>query len=342
MLRTVFPSLLGNDALRRRFYDDIRAGTMFHAYIIEGATGSGRHTLVRQLVAALSCRQKDNEDLPLPCGNCSLCHKILSDNSPDVRYIRREKDKTGLGVDAIRFLSGDIAIAPNDSDQKVYIIENADTMTVQAQNALLLTLEEPPAYAMFFLLCENATLLLETIRSRAPVFRMEPLSLPLMREALRTDPDCHLPATQEETDGILQAAAGSLGIAKTLLQPKAAKQITALRRGVESFVALAVAGDNAGIIGFLGGLGSVRTDVRAQLEAILPAIRDLTVLKKDENAPLCFYTDREQALALSDRTTLERLVRCYDAVNDALRRIALLNGNIRLTLLRAFSDAGLL
>ena len=195
---------------------------------------------------------------------------------------------------------------------------------------------------MFFLLCENATLLLETIRSRAPVFRMEPLSLPLMREALRTDPDCHLPATQEETDGILQAAAGSLGMAKTLLQPKVAKQITALRRGVESFVALAVAGDNAGIIGFLGGLGSVRTDVRAQLEAILPAIRDLTVLKKDENAPLCFYTDREQALALSDRTTLERLVRCYDAVNDALRRIALLNGNIRLTLLRAFSDAGLL
>ena len=74
----------------------------------------------------------------------------------------------------------------------------------------------------------------------------------------------------------------------------------------------------------------------------MPAIRDLTVLKKDENAPLCFYTDREQALALSDRTTLERLVRCYDAVNDALRRIALLNGNIRLTLLRAFSDAGLL
>lgn len=341
-MRTIFPSLLGNDALRHRFYEDIKAGTLFHAYIIEGAAGSGRHTLVRQLVASVSCRQKDNENLPLPCGSCSLCRKILSDNSPDVRYIRREKDKGTLGVDAIRFLSSDIAIAPNDSEQKVYIIENADTMTLQAQNALLLTLEEPPAYAMFFLLCENAMLLLETIRSRAPVFRMQPLTLPQMREALRTDPHCHLPASQEEADGILQAASGSLGTAKMLLQPKEAKQITALRQEVESFVQTVMTGDSAGTLRFLSNLGSVRGDVRIRLEATLPAIRDLTVLKKDENAPLCFYTNREQALALSDRTTLERLVRCYDAVNAALQRIVLWNGNIRLTLLHTFADAGLL
>lgn len=346
-MRTVFPTLLGNDRLKERFRDDMQNGTVFHAYILEGAAGSGKHTLARQVAAALNCTARDSQDasLPIPCGTCSHCRKFLTDRSPDLRYIRREKDRVGIGVDAIRFLAGDIAVEPNDGDKKIYIIEDADTMTAQAQNALLLTLEEPPSYALFFLLCENASLLLETIRSRAPILRMQMPEHDLLLEALRADPECNTAfATQtaQAIEGILQASGGALGRAKQLLAPKAAKQITALRERAAEFVQLLITGDSVKLLAFANSIGNLRADVRMLLETALPALRDLAVLKRGPDAVLCFYTDRAEAISLSDTVSLKRILCCYEALNDAMERIAVQNANIRLTLLRTLSDVGLI
>ena len=145
--------MIGNDALRVRLADDLRRGRLSHAYILEGPVGSGKHTLARQIAAALSCERKQDVTSPLPCRSCPACRKILSGNSPDLITVKREEDKTTFGVEVIRELRQDVPVAPNDTDYKVYLIEDAHLMTQQAQNAFLLTLEEPPPYVLFLLLC---------------------------------------------------------------------------------------------------------------------------------------------------------------------------------------------
>jgi DNA polymerase-3 subunit delta' len=166
-----FPTLLGNMSLRRRLSKDIEEKRLSHAYILEGPRGSGKHTVALLSAAALSC----TEQTQLPCGHCKSCEKILSGNSPDIITVGLEGEKVTIGVESIRMLKNDMYTAPNELGVKVYIIEDADKMTVQAQNAFLLSLEEPPEYVLFFLLCESSADLLETVRSRAPTLRTERL-----------------------------------------------------------------------------------------------------------------------------------------------------------------------
>ena len=155
-----FSSIIANDDICTYFASSIRKNTLPHAFILVGAKGIGKHTLARLVAASLNCEAKSNDSLPLPCCECNSCRKILQNNSADVIYISKEDDRATLGVDPIRFIKEDVVYYPNDGDFKVYIIEDAHTMTVQAQNAFLLTLEEPPSYAVFILLCENTETIL--------------------------------------------------------------------------------------------------------------------------------------------------------------------------------------
>ena len=178
-MKRFFEDIAANEALREQLGTEILASRLPHAYILEGSRGSGKHTLALRIAAALSCQRSEDSSAPLPCMNCPSCKKILDGNSPDVIFVHRE-DTATLGVDIIRNVRNDVWIAPNDTDFKIYIIEDAHLMTEQAQNALLLTLEEPPEYVRFLLLCESAEMLLETIRSRAPTLHTEPVAQNVM------------------------------------------------------------------------------------------------------------------------------------------------------------------
>ena len=134
-------SIVGNERLRQKLCLDILAGRLAHAFIIEGKRGTGKHTLALNTAAALACSAKDATDSDVPCGTCPECKKIFEGKSPDIITVGCE-GKTTLGVDAVRFLKEDVHTVPNDLDFKLYIIEDADKMTVQAQNALLLTLDQ--------------------------------------------------------------------------------------------------------------------------------------------------------------------------------------------------------
>ena len=157
-----FPNIVGNDALIRRLSKDISENRLSHAYVLEGAKGSGRHTIAKEAIAAIECeaRSDGKTHISVPCGRCKSCEKILSGKSPDVITLGLEGERSTIGVEIIRNLKNDIFTAPNDLSVKAYIIEDADLMTPQAQNAFLLSLEEPPAYIIFFLICENSENLL--------------------------------------------------------------------------------------------------------------------------------------------------------------------------------------
>ena len=168
-----FDNIIGNDKLKKLLTGYFNTKSLPHAFIIEGAVGSGRKHIAKSIAAAISCKHEITD--VVPCLKCINCEKIFREVSPDVILID-SGDKSTIGVELIRELSSHTYISPNELDLKIYIINEADKMTVAAQNAFLKTLEEPVTDVMYFLICENSQMLLPTIISRAPVIRTSPLS----------------------------------------------------------------------------------------------------------------------------------------------------------------------
>ena len=142
-------------------------GELSHATIVTAPAMADALRLAGQLAAAAVCQAAG----PVPCGVCRACRKAEAGIHPDIIRIRRPEDDKGrpkkeIGVDQIRRMAADAVVLPNESERKVYLIEDADTMNLSAQNAALKLLEEPPAGVYFLLCAANPQQLLPTVRSR--------------------------------------------------------------------------------------------------------------------------------------------------------------------------------
>lgn len=139
-----------------------------HAVVIASGDYMSRIEFALFLSAAYLCSE-DNA----PCGECKNCKKIANSIHPDVQLFEREKDKKEFSVKIIRdFIKNDAFIKPNEADGKVFIIKDAESMNINAQNAMLKIFEEPPVGVKFILCCDSVTSLLETIRSRATAYSL--------------------------------------------------------------------------------------------------------------------------------------------------------------------------
>ena len=352
--------VIGNQELMERLDRDIRSGQLSHAYVLDGREGSGRHTVARHICAAIACENRPGQmlsrgedadqmgffdleeppppreispDAPLPCGVCPACRKVLEGKCPDIHLIGRD-GKASIGVDAVRFLRQDVLIPPNDLDTKIYVVEDAHTMTVQAQNALLLTLEEPPPYVLFLLLCDDADSLLETIRSRAPILRTRPVPDEDIRAFLKAR-RCTL--SEEDLAAVLLRADGCIGQALTLADSRAVKPIIKLRALCDVFVETCAARRYDKLPAALGGFGSKRDGVAEALAMTTLAVRDLVMLRHGERVRLKYYTDRAAAEELASRFTTRALLRIYRALGSAADSLEG-NGNVRLTLMQMAVD----
>jgi DNA polymerase-3 subunit delta' len=165
-----FDELSGNKQIKSELSGLLSHNKTSHAYIIEGPTGSGKKILSRLIAKSLMCRGSNK-----PCGLCSHCKKIENNIHPDLKILS-PNEKNTISVDIIKELCRDMYIRPNEGEYKIYIIENAQDMTRQAQNALLKVFEEPPEYGVIILTVTNSKALLLTILSRGLLFSMCPLS----------------------------------------------------------------------------------------------------------------------------------------------------------------------
>lgn len=134
-----------------------------------------------RLAAAILCEGEGEK----PCGDCGPCHKVLSGNHPDVMVVGEEGGSRSFHIDAIRQVRLSAYVKPNEGKAKVYILCDAQNMTVQAQNALLKIIEEPPSYGVFLLTCDNRSKLLPTILSRVVTI---PVATPTPEECLAVLP----------------------------------------------------------------------------------------------------------------------------------------------------------
>lgn len=157
-----FSDIVGHEQIIEYLKHAISSDKIHHAYIFDGPKDSGKKMLAEAFAAALQCEEGGSD----ACTHCRSCRQAADHNHPDIIYLTHEKPNT-IGVDDIRRqLNSDIAIKPYSSRRKIYLVDEAEKMNVQAQNALLKTVEEPPAYAVILLLTTNADGFLPTILSR--------------------------------------------------------------------------------------------------------------------------------------------------------------------------------
>lgn len=180
MKRFDYKSIIGHSLICEKLRQAVKTGRSVSAYLLSGAPGIGKKTVCRAFAAALLC---ENPLDGAACEVCESCRLLAADAHPDYIRLQLTEDKKTIGVEQVReVLIKEASIRPFTAKRKVFVVEHAEAMTVQAQNALLKVLEEPPAYAVFILLAESKEKLLDTVLSRTLKLQLLPLSAPLCEE----------------------------------------------------------------------------------------------------------------------------------------------------------------
>lgn len=203
-----FKDILGHEEIISHLQNAIRLKKISHAYILDGEEGAGKNLLAQTFAQTLQCEKGEVS----PCGACRSCRQAVSGNQPDIIHVEH-RNAGSIGVEDIREqLCGDIQIRPYASPYKIYIVDEAEKMTIQAQNALLKTIEEPPSYGVILLLTTNSEAFLPTILSRCVTLKLRPVKDDLVRKYLMEE----LRVPDYQADLCTAFARGNVGRAKTL------------------------------------------------------------------------------------------------------------------------------
>ena len=203
-----FAEIIGHEQIIEHLQNAILSQKVSHAYILNGPDDSGKKMIAEAFAMALQCEKHGTEG----CMECHSCKQAISKNQPDIIYVTHEKPNT-ISVDDIRRqVKDDVDIKPYASPYKIYIIDEAEKMNVQAQNALLKTIEEPPAYVVILLLTTNADSFLPTINSRCITLDLKAVPNEKIKSYLMEH--CRIPDYQAEV--CTAFAQGNVGKAKRL------------------------------------------------------------------------------------------------------------------------------
>lgn len=173
-----FDALVGQKAVKTTLKNALASGKIAHAYLFSGPRGTGKTSMARILAKALNCEQGPTAE---PCGQCGNCQRIVQGTSLDVIEIDAASNTS---VDNIRDLREQVAFTPAESHYKVYIIDEVHMLSTGAFNALLKTLEEPPAHAVFILATTDPQKVPATIQSRCQRFEFRRVTVDEIAEHL--------------------------------------------------------------------------------------------------------------------------------------------------------------
>lgn len=200
-----FSDIYGYETIKEHMQSAIKLGKVSHAYIINGGLGSGKKMLAGIFAKTLQC--ENMEETVNPCNKCHSCIQADSGSQPDIIWVKHEKP-TSIGVDDVRDqIISDMQIKPYSSRYKIYIIDEAEKLTVAAQNALLKTIEEAPLYAIIILLTNNIDKMLQTIQSRCIVLNVKPVREHDILDYLMNE----LKLDKQKADFCMDFAQGNLG-----------------------------------------------------------------------------------------------------------------------------------
>ena len=341
--------IVGQDEAIGRLQRAMVGKRMPHAFLFAGPRGVGRRTCAVALAKTLLCEQpiSPKKNFRQACGHCEDCRMLAADSHPDFHLIRKELAKyhddykvrgrvmQDLGIDVIRgFLIAPAGRSPSRGRAKVFVVLEAELMSIAAQNSLLKTLEEPPAGVMIILICQKPDLLLPTTRSRCAMVRFGPLPREFVVDKLI---EADLPKREAEfwsafTGGsigrALQLAADDMyRVKRDLLEALAgpcdpSELGEQLKKTGEQLSAAAVSAakeaDGPGAPPLAKNLATRRA-AGAILELIASAFRDALTLRTGAKMPLTHSDQRLAVAALAERFDAAQIAEIISSLSTSER-----------------------
>lgn len=305
-----FKDVVGHEQVIFHMQNAIRQKKLSHAYLLCGETGSGKHLVAEAFAKTILCEEGGIE----ACGKCKSCKQVESGNHPDFHPVVREK--ATLGVKEIREqVTGDVQIKPYSSDYKIYLIDEAEKMTEEAQNALLKTIEEPPAYAVFLLLVSRQELLLPTVLSRCVLLPFYPVAGAKIKAFLmekKKVPD-YLAENAATFAGGLVGRAVQYAESESFIEQR--KEVLHLVKYVDDMT-MAEIMENVKLF-------ASKKDVATEyLDMILLWYRDVLLYKATKNVNgLMFVDELEAVVAQAGKRSFENLQGIVDALEQVKQRL---------------------
>jgi DNA polymerase III subunit delta' len=318
----------GNEAAVEQLRQEIVRGRVRHAYLVAGPEGIGKTTLTRSFCQALNCQEPPEPGIG--CGSCLACRKITRGVHPDVQTFslasqaasQKGTKNTSLTIETVRELCATASLRPMEARWRVVIVEDAETLQGIAQEALLKTLEEPPAFMIMVLLTNDLELLLPTIRSRCQIVELRPVHRTVIRDGLVA-----AGVTPDRAGELAALAAGSPGWACRAVEDT--KLVEQRRQAVgrafdwitatayERLVSAVRIGDS---------FTKKRSETFSDLDTLLGVWRDALLLRAGQSDYLTFRGQRERLDDVAGAWTIEAVHRAVRSVQTC---IADLEANVR-------------
>jgi len=308
-----FDDIIGQNLIISHMQQAIQSGKVSHAYILEGEIGMGKKLLAGAFAKALQCEKQGID----PCDSCESCLNYNHNNHPDIAYVIAS-NKTGYGVNDIREqVNGTIHTKPYNSKYKIYIIDQADTLTTQGQNALLKTIEEPPSYGIIILLVENSQNLLTTILSRCVKIMVSPVPKAQIFDYLKkregiSDYDANIYASFSR---------GNIGKALQLLEDESFKEI---REFLIEIFEMIINKDTYNLLNAAKKMESYKGQINTVFDIMLSWLRDLMVLKTTKAEKYLIHLDKYKTLLKQSGHM------SYNRISVLIERIEETKSNFRL------------
>ena len=303
----LFQEIRGHEDIKKYFRKAIQTDKIAHSYIFEGPRGVGKKKMAMALAKILLCQGTEK-----PCGHCRACTLIDAGNHPDI--IQVEKDTKTTKIDTIREqVVKNMDIKPYQGPYKIVIVTEADTVTIEGQNAMLKTIEEPPQYGLVILITENLAKLLPTIKSRCIQLRFNPLTQIQMMDYLKT-----YPINDVQREIYAQFSEGSIGIAKQLIEDEAF--LEQRKESVNYLLELEKA-DLMQVYTLQKHICEEKELIGALLAFWLLWYRDLAVLKATGKGSLYYLDYKMQLLDMSSKLTYNTIDRHIKLIQNAIMQI---------------------
>ena len=306
-----FKAIVGHEEVIEHLQSAISTGKVSHAYVFSGESGSGKKLLATTFAMTLQCEEKGTD----PCLKCESCKRTLSKNHPDIIGVVHEKPNT-ISIEEIRRqIVEDVQIKPYYGPYKIYIVNDEDKMTVQAQNALLKTIEEPPAYAVILLLTNNIDGLLPTILSRCVRLDLRVVPDNLVKNYLMER--LHIPDYQAEVDASF--AQGNIGKAK---EAATSEEFAEMTRKVLQLLRYVNDMEVYELVDIMKELAPDKENVYDYLDLFLLWFRDVLMFKATRDVDnLVFKQEINLIKDQARERSYEGLEKILDAVEKAKTRL---------------------
>ena len=287
-----FEKIRGQRFAKKYLSNSIKSNMISHAYMFEGPSGVGINTMARELAATLL----EMENLF---------------NSPD--YIEITPDGNSIKIAQIRKLQSDILVKPYKS-YKIYVIDEAQKMTVEAQNALLKTLEEPPKYAIIILITNNKESLLDTIKSRCEIIKFTPIPLVEVAD--------YLTQTGVDKNRASLLANFSRGSMQKAIELSESEDFHIMRDEVQKYVETFLTGSMLDIMDIQSSIEKYKDNITNVLDLLVNYFRDIMMVKENVDSSMIINLDRLVFIKnMSTKITYSQLSKIIDIIEETKNKL---------------------